>query len=92
MIDQANVAGGGNASRPMTMAAVRRASRNRISGNGCDEAHHKAIWTRVATTPAAIPASAPLRQGMLGISFFNRARRVPAAEKRELTAPRKVSR
>src|ERR1700687_4987657 len=69
MIDQSNVAGGGNTWRPITMAAVRRASRNSIAGSGSEAAHHEAIWATVATTPAAIPASAALRQWMLGISF-----------------------
>src|SRR5438874_8604162 len=71
MIDQSNVAGGGNAWRPITIAAVRRASRNSIAGNGSEAAHHNAIWTSVATTPAAIPASIALHQWMLRISYFN---------------------
>src|ERR1700681_2329951 len=80
MIDQSNVAGGGNTWRPITMAAAKRASRNSIAGSGSEAAHHKTIWATVATTPAAIPASAPLRKWMLGISYFNGLRRVTAAD------------
>src|ERR1700681_1025109 len=80
MIDQSNVAGGGNTWRPITMAAVRRASRNSIAGSGSEAAHHNPIWATVATTPAAIPASAALRQWMLGISFLLRLVRIPAAD------------
>ena|SRR3977135_277504 len=80
MIDQSSVAGGGNTWRPITIAAVRRASRNSIAGSGSEAAHHKAIWMSVATTPAAIPASTALRQWMLGISYFNGLERVPAAD------------
>src|ERR1700680_824616 len=71
MIDQSNVVGGGNTRGPIRMAAVRRASRNSIADSGSEAAHHKTIWTSVATTPAAIPASTALRQWMLGISYFS---------------------
>jgi hypothetical protein len=80
MIDQSNVGGGGNTWRPITTAAVRRASRNSIAGSGSEAAHHNAIWTSVAITPAAIPASAALRQWMLGISYFNGLGRIREAD------------
>ncbi len=48
-------AGGGKTWDPITIAAVRRASRNSAAGNWSVNRIHTAAWARVDRTPAATP-------------------------------------
>ena len=47
MIGPSKLAGGGKTARPMTMAAVKRASRKRMVGSDLAKIYHKAICTTV---------------------------------------------